>query len=53
MVLDLFDADGLAGKDKAEVDLPAIVADAASRGDGDGLVVKRIVEIRQAGIGTR
>ena len=44
MVLDLFDADGLTGKDEAEVDLLAIVANAAAGGDGDGLVVKRIVE---------
>ena len=44
MVLGLFDADGLTGEDEAEVDLFAIVADAAAGGDGDGLVVKRIVE---------
>jgi len=44
MVLDLFDADGLTGKDEAEVDLLAIVANAAAGDDGDGLVVKRIVE---------
>ena len=51
MVLDLFDADGLAGKDKTEVDLLAIIADAAAGGDDDGLVVKRIIKIGQAGIG--
>ena len=44
MVLDLFDADGLAGEDDTEVDLLAIVANAAAGDDGDGLVVKRIVE---------
>ena len=51
MVLDQFDADGLAGEDEA--DFLAIVADAAAGGDGDGLVVKRITEIGQAGIGSR
>ena len=45
MVFDLFDADGLAGKDEAKVDLLAIVADATAGGDGDGLIVKRIVEL--------
>lgn len=53
IVFDLFDADGLTGEDEAEVDLLAIVADAAAGGDGDGLIVKRIVEIGQTGIGAR
>nr|WP_292176033.1 hypothetical protein [Mesorhizobium sp.] len=53
MVLDLFDADGLAGEDLAEVDLFAIVADAPAGGDGDGLVVERIIEVRQASVGAR
>ncbi|WP_192252378.1 hypothetical protein [Mesorhizobium caraganae] len=53
VVLDLFDADGLAGEDDTEVDLLAIVADAAAGGDDDGLVVKRIIEVRQASIAAR
>jgi hypothetical protein len=53
MVVDLFDADGLAGEDLAEIDLPAVEADAATAGDGDGLVVEGIVEVGEAGIGSR
>lgn len=39
MVVDLFDADALAGEDEAEVDLLSVIADAAAGGDRDGLVV--------------
>ena len=53
MLVDLFDSDGLAGEDLAEVDFLAVEADAAAGGDGDRLVVERIIQIRQAGIGTR
>src|SRR5258708_2057686 len=49
----LSDAGGLPGEDEAEIDLLAIVGDAAAGSDDDGFVVKRIVEIGQAGIGTR
>nr|WP_084831460.1 hypothetical protein [Mesorhizobium ciceri] len=35
MVLDLFDADGLTGKDEAEIDLLAVETDAPAGGDGD------------------
>ena len=52
-IVDLFDSNGLAGEDLAEVDFLAIEADAAAGGDGDRLVVERIVKRGQAGIGTR
>ena len=52
MVLDLLDADGLPGEDLAEIDLLPLEADAPAGGDGDRLVVERIVELGQAGIGT-
>lgn len=42
VVVDLLDADGLSGEDLAEVDLPALEADAAAGGDGDGPVVERL-----------
>jgi hypothetical protein len=45
MVVDLLDADGLAGEDQTEIDLAAIEADAAARGDGDRLVVEGVVEL--------
>lgn len=48
MVFDLFDSDGLPGEDQAEIDLLSLVADAAACCDGHGLVVERIVELRQA-----
>lgn len=53
LVADLFDADALAGEDEAEVDLVAIEADSAACGDGDSLVVERIIELRQASVGAR
>ena len=46
MVFDLLDADGLAGEDQAEIDLLSFIADASACGDGDGLVVERVLEIR-------
>src|SRR5687767_5711429 len=49
MVIDLLDADRLAGEDLAQVDLEAVEADAPACGDGDGLVVEGIVELGQAG----
>ena len=53
VLVDLFDSDGLAGEDLAEGDFLAIEADAAAGGDGDRLVVEWILQVRQAGIGTR
>ena len=46
--LNLFEADGLAGEDGAEINLFPVQADASTEGDLDGVVVKRIGEIRQA-----
>ena len=46
-------ADGLAGKDLAEVNLFIAHTDAAAAGDDDDLVVKGIVEIGQARINAR
>jgi hypothetical protein len=47
----LFDSDGLAGEDLAEIDFLAIEADAAAGGHGGGLVVEGIVEVWQSAIG--
>jgi N-acetylglutamate synthase-like GNAT family acetyltransferase len=47
MLVDLFDSDGLAGEDLAEVDFLAVETDAAAGGDGDRLVVEWIVQVRQ------
>jgi len=52
-VADLFDADGLTGERLAETDLFAIDAESAAAGDGDGLVVEGIVEVPDAGVGSR
>ena len=49
-VVGLADADILAGEDGTEIDLSLFVADAAAGGDGHGLVVERIIELRQAAI---
>ncbi|WP_065008979.1 hypothetical protein [Mesorhizobium sp. AA22] len=38
-VLDLFDADGLTGKDEAEIDILAVETDLPAGGDGDGLLM--------------
>ncbi|ESY95511.1 hypothetical protein [Mesorhizobium australicum] len=35
---------------KAEIDLLSVETDAAACGDGDGLVVKRVIEVRQASV---
>ena len=51
MLVNLFDADLLAGEDLAEIDLLPVEADAAAAGDDDGLVVEGIVELGQAFIG--
>jgi hypothetical protein len=45
MVIDLFDADSLAGEDLTEIDLLAIEANAAAAGDGDGLVMEGIFDL--------
>jgi hypothetical protein len=49
----LFDADALTGEDDAEIDFLPIEADAPACGHGDGLVVERVIEVRQAFVGAR
>jgi hypothetical protein len=51
LLADLLDADELAGKDGAEIDLLTIEADSAACGDCDGLIVERVVEVGQASVG--
>ena len=46
--MNFFDADGLAGKDRAEVNFFAAQADASATSDDDDLVVKRIIDIGQS-----
>jgi len=41
----------LTGKDLAEIDLASVEADAPASGDGYGLLMEGIVEIRQAFMG--
>ena len=53
LLADLLDADALAGEDGAEIDLAAIEADAPACGHGGGPVVERVIELRQASVGTR
>lgn len=48
MLVCLLNSNRLAGEDLAQVDLAAIEADAAASGDGDSLVVERIIELGQA-----
>ena len=48
--MDFLDADGLAGKDGAEVNLFAPEADASAVGDDDDLVVEGIVDVGQTAI---
>jgi len=48
-----FDADGLSGKDLAEIDFFLAQTDATATGDHDGFVVEWIVDIRQSVVGTR
>ncbi len=47
MVVDLFDANHLTGKDLAQIDLAGFDADASADGDDDASVMERIVEVRQ------
>jgi hypothetical protein len=44
-VSDLFDADILTGKNLAQVDLTPSDADPATGSDGDGAIVKRVLQI--------
>ena len=50
LILDLFDAHPLPGKDLTEVDLPSVVADAATVGHRGRPVVERIVQLTQTAI---
>jgi hypothetical protein len=50
-VFGLFDSDGRASEDLAEIDFLDVEADAAAGRDSDGLVVEGIVEVRQSAIG--
>jgi len=52
VLVDLLDADFLAGEDGGEVHLLALVADAPASGDGDGLVVERVFELAQTIVGS-
>ena len=52
LVADLFDAYALASEDLAEIDLLSIEADATACSHSDGSVVERIIELRQAAVGT-
>jgi len=49
----LFNPDGLAGEDLAEIDLflPIFKADSSAGGDGGGPVMEGIFDVRQAAIG--
>jgi hypothetical protein len=49
--VNFFDADGLSGEDGAEVDFFPAQTDAATTRDDDGLIVQRIVDVRQSGVG--
>ena len=51
--MNFFDAHGLAGEDRAEIDFLATQANAATARDHDDAVVERIVEIGQSAIGVR
>ena len=46
--MNLFDADRLAGKDRAEINFFVSQTDATAMGDDDGLVVEGIVDIGQS-----
>jgi hypothetical protein len=52
VVVNFLDADRLAGKDRAEVNLFATETDPAAIGDDNDLVMEGIINIRQALIGT-
>jgi len=51
--VNFFDADGLSRKDLAEIDFFATQANSTAPGDHDGLIVQRIVDVRQSGIRTQ
>src|SRR5260370_15115891 len=51
VVMNFFDADGLAGKDLTEVNFLAPQTDAAAVGDDNDLVVERVIDIGQSCIG--
>src|SRR5215510_15205894 len=53
VVVHFFDADSLSGRDRAEVDFLLAQTDAPAVGDHNDFVVEGIVDIRQAGVGTR
>ncbi len=46
--MNFFDADGLAGKDRAEIDFFLAQTDAATTGYHDGFVVEWIVDVLRA-----
>jgi hypothetical protein len=47
--VNFFDADGLSGKDLAEIDFFLAQTEATATGDHYGFVVERIVDVRQSG----
>jgi len=49
-LVSLFDSDGLAGEDLAEIDFLPIEADSSAGGDGGGPVMEGIFDVRQAAI---
>jgi hypothetical protein len=49
--VNFFDADGLSGEDGAEVEFFLAQTDPATTRDDDGLIVQRIVDVRQSGLG--
>ena len=53
MMRRFFDANGLTGKDRAEVNFFLPQTDAPATGDHDGFVVEGIVDVRQPGVETR
>src|SRR5580704_5056849 len=52
VVLNLFNAHGLTGKNLTEVNFLASETDSAAMGHDNRLVVERIVEVRQSRVGT-
>ncbi len=50
LVVDLLDADSLAGEDRAEVNFLPSEADAAALGSCDGPVVEGVLEVRESAI---
>ena len=51
MFAHLFDTDTLAGEHRTEIDFLPIEADAPACCHGDSLIVERIIELRQSGVG--